>query len=109
MRGRKFDCDSIPCVTTGIIILYYKQFYHFIFLYTYINYEINKNLILGEQVLDSYGFNEPSTTGFAIFGLSMLLLGFLTVSYVALFINKISYIPLGHVGKLYAKHKKVNI
>ena len=42
LRGRKFECDSIPCVTTGIIILYYKQFYHFIFLYTYINYEINK-------------------------------------------------------------------
>ncbi len=51
----------------------------------------------GAEILQSLSFqNRP--TGDAVFGLSMLLIGFLTSAIVILDRSKLSYTPLGHVG-----------
>jgi len=51
----------------------------------------------GEQVLTLLSF-DGHTTSYPVFGLGMVLLAFLSVSYVILDMSKARYTPLGHKG-----------
>lgn len=51
----------------------------------------------GDQVLDGLSFGGKPTS-YAVFGLGMLLLAFVTLAYFFLYISKSSFLPLGWVG-----------
>lgn len=42
-----------------------------------------------------------------IFGLGMVLIGFCVCAYIALLLSAISYMPLGHVGRVIKKKGEV--
>jgi hypothetical protein len=52
----------------------------------------------GEQVLRRMKFDDY-TTAECCFGLGMVLLGFTFSAYVFLVLGRLSYVPLGHVGR----------
>ena len=52
----------------------------------------------GEDVLLSLSFDEHKTN-YPVFGMGMCLLGFLSLAYFMLYINKATYTMLGHKGK----------
>lgn len=70
-------------------------------------YECNTNpslcLLTGEEVLQTLSYNDH-TIRYPLFGLGMLLAGFFSSLYVLLLLNKLTYTPLGHIGKFYSKH-----
>lgn len=57
----------------------------------------------GEQELSYLDFGDHSTA-YAVFGMGMLLLAFLAMSYVRLLNSKMTYLPLGHTGSYFAKN-----
>lgn len=57
----------------------------------------------GQEVLDSLSMGTHSLS-YALFGLSMMFLGYLLIAVWILFRNKPTYLPLNSVGALYAKH-----
>lgn len=56
----------------------------------------------GEQVLVLLSFDKH-TTNYPLFGMGMVLLGFLSTAYFIIYFNKAKYTRLGHKGKQYEK------
>jgi len=59
----------------------------------------------GEQVLQYLGF-DGHTTNYPVFGLGMLLIAFLIITYILVDRGQMSYLSLGHTGAKYASFKK---
>ena len=59
----------------------------------------------GEEVLDTLGFG-GHTPQPAIFGLSMVFIGFLLLLFISLEISRIKYMPLGYKGRLHKPSEK---
>lgn len=57
----------------------------------------------GEQELQILSFSQH-TTSYPVFGLGMVLLGFLALAYIFLESTQITYLSLGHHGKFYSSH-----
>ncbi len=51
----------------------------------------------GEEVLARLSF-DGHETNYAVFGLGMLLISFLSCAYIFLFLSKSKFLPLGHIG-----------
>jgi hypothetical protein len=56
----------------------------------------------GAEVIESLSF-ESHTVSYPVFGLGMLLIGFLLVAFIILDKSKLTFLPLGHVGKGYVR------
>lgn len=56
----------------------------------------------GEDVLYSLSFN-GHTTSYAVFGLGMCLLGFLSVAFIILYASRENYTMIGHKGAKFDK------
>jgi hypothetical protein len=66
-------------------------------------------ILTGEQELQILTF-DGHTTSYPVFGLGMVLLGYLFVSYWFLLSAKMSYLALGHTGKGYlAKLENISV
>ena len=126
LSGETFTCTSYPCISTGIPrnILFPNEpipiiFFSFIlksttftmpcifFCIAITTYFIDPTV--GTQVLKQYSFDEPATTGFAVFGLSMLIIAYLIATYLFLVFKKITYITVGHEGSQYKKYMKQTV
>ena len=60
-------------------------------------------IIIGEQVLENFSF-DSTTTRLPVFGLAMLLIAYLVISYLFLLKSKLHYLTVGHTG---AQAKKI--
>lgn len=56
----------------------------------------------GAEVIESLSF-DAHTVSYPVFGLGMLLIGFLLVAFIILDKSKLTFLPLGHVGKSYVR------
>jgi hypothetical protein len=59
-------------------------------------------LSTGKEILQTLSFN-GQTIGDAVFGLGMILIGFLVSAVAILELSQLTYMPLGYVGKTHAK------
>ena len=53
-------------------------------------------------MLENLGFGHH-TTSYAVFGLGMLLVGYLLGAFVILYFNVLTFLPLGHTGDKFRK------
>lgn len=60
-------------------------------------------ILTGDQYLQTLSF-DGHTTAYPVFGLGMLLLGYLTLTYLAIDRNRMSFLRLGHTGAKYSAH-----
>lgn len=56
----------------------------------------------GAEVIESLSF-DGHTVSYPVFGLGMLLIGFLLIAFFILDKSKLTFLPLGHVGKGYVR------
>jgi ABC-type multidrug transport system ATPase subunit len=103
--GFYINLDSLPIVANGIP---YVSFLRWGFQALCTNefsgetFECTSNIpgmceTTGTQVLKRLNFNYTTET--CVLGLGMVLVGFLISAYVFLYFSKITYTPLGHVGR----------
>ena len=59
-------------------------------------------ILNGEQELVLLGFDKH-TVSYPMFGMSMVLLGFLAAGFFFLVNSKLKFMPMGNKGQLYAK------
>lgn len=65
-------------------------------------------LTTGEQVLVTLSY-DGHTVRYPLFGLGMLLVGFLASLYFFLLITKLTYTPMGHVGSFFRSKADPNV